>query len=152
MHNFLFSVVQSVSQPVSKYRDSRLANLVKPVTIIAVSNWTFSSLSTSLSQQPSQTSHAYSSKGLIKVREIFDKLFEDSMYHMYLSFLKAFICFIEDSIMLLIRFVHFPFEVFMAFYNFNLLIVEFNYKVNILYAVFEIINALVFWGLKSTSH
>ena len=67
MHNFLFfrrSV--RVSQPISKYRDSRLANLVKPVTILAASNWTFSSLSISLSQQPSQTSHAYSSRVLIK--------------------------------------------------------------------------------------
>ena len=67
MHNFLFfRRLVRVSQPISKYRDSRLANLVKPVTILAASNWTFSSLSISLSQQPSQTSHAYSSRVLIK--------------------------------------------------------------------------------------
>jgi hypothetical protein len=55
MHNFLFfrrSV--RVSQTVSKYSDSRLANVVKPVTILAASNWTLLSISTSLSQQPSK--------------------------------------------------------------------------------------------------
>ena len=57
-----------VSQPVSKYNASKLANFVSPVTILAASNCIFFLFfSESYSKHPSHKSHACSKSSLIKV-------------------------------------------------------------------------------------
>jgi len=79
--------------------------VVSPETILADSNWFFSSFAISRSTHPSQTSQAYSDVGLMKIRCIFDRV---CLERVNFSFLRTLTCLKDAFTMLSTWFVQFP--------------------------------------------
>ena len=143
-------LIESFSQPVSRYNDSLLVYIVKPVIIIAASRLIFSKRSAFIRPQLSYTSQEYSKIGRINVNYILSTYSRSSLN---LSFLRTFNCFDAFSIILLIWIVHLQSEINIrpSVYVINLDIIKIKIRVKVAVSNTEYHYICFIW-ISLTSH